>query len=234
MWKDIAERGRSQKIIWRMRISCCIPKATNTHTGCVILITFLLPHWLYERTATLGYAYIACLVLFFFFLLWTDKLSKSRSPCQISSTKYLNDADSPIKQKALWYKADTVSTSVRVLEVFGTQDAGQNHQQKLITVWIRKYFMARILENAEILMRYSNFRGLLPITKYAPDFLWSIPKQWPYKRFTLFHTIFNRFSILASMIPILYHMKIGLFSWYEQPQSLSFYRNFVSGQCYEQ
>jgi len=26
------ERSRSQMIIWRMRIACWIPKATNTHT----------------------------------------------------------------------------------------------------------------------------------------------------------------------------------------------------------
>jgi hypothetical protein len=87
MWKDIAERGRPQKIIWRMRTVCCMPKATNTHTGCVTLIDFLLPKWLNERPAMLRYKYTACLVMFFFFF-WKEKLSKSRFPCQISSTKY--------------------------------------------------------------------------------------------------------------------------------------------------
>jgi len=38
MWKNIVERGRPQMIIWRMRIACWIPKATNAHTGCVFLI----------------------------------------------------------------------------------------------------------------------------------------------------------------------------------------------------
>ena len=31
MWKNIVERGRPQMTIWRMRIACWIPKATNTH-----------------------------------------------------------------------------------------------------------------------------------------------------------------------------------------------------------
>jgi len=32
MWKNIVERGRAQMTIWRMRIACWIPKATNTHS----------------------------------------------------------------------------------------------------------------------------------------------------------------------------------------------------------
>jgi len=39
MWKNV-EQGRPQMTIWRMRIACWIPKATNTRTGCVILIVF--------------------------------------------------------------------------------------------------------------------------------------------------------------------------------------------------
>ena len=35
MWVNIVERGRPQMTIWRMRIACWIPKATNTHSGCV-------------------------------------------------------------------------------------------------------------------------------------------------------------------------------------------------------
>jgi hypothetical protein len=29
MWKNTVERGRPQLTIWRMRIACWIPKATN-------------------------------------------------------------------------------------------------------------------------------------------------------------------------------------------------------------
>jgi hypothetical protein len=42
MWKNIAEEGRPQMIKWHMRIACWIPKATNTHTGCVKLTAFQL------------------------------------------------------------------------------------------------------------------------------------------------------------------------------------------------
>jgi len=32
MWKNIVEPGRPQITVWRLRITCWIPKATNTHT----------------------------------------------------------------------------------------------------------------------------------------------------------------------------------------------------------
>jgi len=44
--------------IWRMRIACWIPKATNAHT----LYTFPLQQWLYEGTSMLHCTYIICLV----------------------------------------------------------------------------------------------------------------------------------------------------------------------------
>ena len=40
MWRNIIERGRPQMTIWRMPISCWIPKATNTHSEYVIFIAF--------------------------------------------------------------------------------------------------------------------------------------------------------------------------------------------------
>jgi len=48
MWNKVVELGRTHIKIWRMRIACWIPKATNTHSGCVILIAFPL----YERLST--------------------------------------------------------------------------------------------------------------------------------------------------------------------------------------
>jgi len=47
--------------IWRMRIACWIPKATNTHSQCVTLIDFPLQQWLHERAPMLRYTYIVCL-----------------------------------------------------------------------------------------------------------------------------------------------------------------------------
>jgi hypothetical protein len=40
MCKNIVERDRPQMTTWRTRIACWVPKATNTHTGCVMLLLF--------------------------------------------------------------------------------------------------------------------------------------------------------------------------------------------------
>ena len=40
MWKYSVEWSRPQMTIWRMPFECWIPKATNTYSGCVILIAF--------------------------------------------------------------------------------------------------------------------------------------------------------------------------------------------------
>ena len=62
VWKNGLERGRPQMTMWRMRIACLIPRAINTDTGCVILITFPLQQWLNERALMLRCAYIACIL----------------------------------------------------------------------------------------------------------------------------------------------------------------------------
>jgi len=48
--------------VWRVRIACWIPKATDTHLEYVILIVFQLQQWLHERASMLRYTYIACIV----------------------------------------------------------------------------------------------------------------------------------------------------------------------------
>jgi hypothetical protein len=63
MWKNVVEPDRSQMIIWRMRIACWIPKATNTQSEYVMLIACPLQQWLQERVSMLRYTFIACLVL---------------------------------------------------------------------------------------------------------------------------------------------------------------------------
>jgi len=63
MWKNIVQSDRPQMAVRRMRITCCIPKATNTHSECVILIAFPLQQWLHERASILRSTYIACLVV---------------------------------------------------------------------------------------------------------------------------------------------------------------------------
>jgi len=51
MWKNIVDRDRPQMTVWRMRIACWIPNATNTHTGCVTPIAFPLQQWLLHERA---------------------------------------------------------------------------------------------------------------------------------------------------------------------------------------
>jgi len=45
-----------------MRIACGIPKATNTHSEYVTIITFPLQQRLRQSASTLPYTYMACLV----------------------------------------------------------------------------------------------------------------------------------------------------------------------------
>jgi hypothetical protein len=40
MWKDMVEADRLQMTIWRMRFTCWVTKATDTHSEYVILIAF--------------------------------------------------------------------------------------------------------------------------------------------------------------------------------------------------
>ena len=63
MRKNMVERGRPQMTIWRMRIACWIRKATNTHSGCVILIVFPQQQRLHEPASVLRSTCFACLVI---------------------------------------------------------------------------------------------------------------------------------------------------------------------------
>jgi len=49
--------------IWRIRIAYCVPKATHTHSECVLLIAFTWQQWLDERASILRYSYITRLVV---------------------------------------------------------------------------------------------------------------------------------------------------------------------------
>jgi len=60
-WKNTVERSRSQMTVWCIRIACWVPKATKTHTGCVIPIAFPLQQWLNERALMLRILNAHCL-----------------------------------------------------------------------------------------------------------------------------------------------------------------------------
>ena len=53
--KNTVKPDRPRIILMSMRIACWKSKATNTHTGCVILITFPIQQWLHERASLLRY-----------------------------------------------------------------------------------------------------------------------------------------------------------------------------------
>jgi hypothetical protein len=59
MWKYFPELDKPPMTIWRMRIACWIPKATNTHSGYVILIAYPLQQWLEERSSIFT-LYVQC------------------------------------------------------------------------------------------------------------------------------------------------------------------------------
>jgi hypothetical protein len=63
IWKNIVEPERPQVATWRMRITCCISKSTNTHPEYVTLIAFSLQQYLHEHTSMLRCGTLS--VLFF-------------------------------------------------------------------------------------------------------------------------------------------------------------------------
>ena len=48
--------------IWRLRILCWIPRATNTHSDYVKLTAFPLQQWMHLSASILRFMYIVCLV----------------------------------------------------------------------------------------------------------------------------------------------------------------------------
>jgi len=58
MWKNIVERSRPHMTTWCMHIACCIPRATNIHSKCVILTAFPRQQWLHETASMLCCTYI--------------------------------------------------------------------------------------------------------------------------------------------------------------------------------
>jgi hypothetical protein len=59
MWKNINQSDRLKMIIWQMRITCWITKATNTHLEYVVFIVFLHQRRI-RLIVILCYNYIVC------------------------------------------------------------------------------------------------------------------------------------------------------------------------------
>ena len=59
-----ADQARDDNIMWRMSAARRLPKATNTHSECVIITAFILQQWLNERSSKSRYTYIVVLLVF--------------------------------------------------------------------------------------------------------------------------------------------------------------------------
>jgi len=62
VWENVVERGRTQMPIWSVRVACWMPRASDTHSGCVILIALVLQQWMHENAPILRHTCIANLV----------------------------------------------------------------------------------------------------------------------------------------------------------------------------
>ena len=60
---DRAGRATDDSTQRRMRISCWISKATDTHSEYVIFIAFPLQQWLHESASMVRDTFIVCLVI---------------------------------------------------------------------------------------------------------------------------------------------------------------------------
>ena len=66
LWDNVKKKSRAEQATdekRRMRIACWKAMTLNTHSSCVMLITFPLQHWFYERASMVRYTYIAFLVM---------------------------------------------------------------------------------------------------------------------------------------------------------------------------
>jgi hypothetical protein len=66
MWKYIVHLGRLQMTTWHKRIACWVPKAKNTHAGCVIHIALPLQQWLQERASLISHMHcLSCYIVLY-------------------------------------------------------------------------------------------------------------------------------------------------------------------------
>jgi hypothetical protein len=59
-----ATQATDGNIIRRMRFACWITKATDTHSECVIFITFPLQQWLRQRASIVRYGALRVLLIY--------------------------------------------------------------------------------------------------------------------------------------------------------------------------
>jgi hypothetical protein len=111
-----ARQATDNKITWRMRLACWIPKAKNTHSQYVTLIAFPWQQWLRERVSIL---YIPCLSCCFFWQLagYCPKTEQYRllpSYNQLIIPNYSpNSVDVPLLLLLTHFKTSFKSTKIK-------------------------------------------------------------------------------------------------------------------------
>jgi hypothetical protein len=96
IWTNCVGRGRLKVTIWRTRISRTIPKATNTHSQCVILFALSLRQMLHERASVLH------LYVFFLTTDWyIDQITSD--PCADMSSCDPQHMEAPLCATSLTY-----------------------------------------------------------------------------------------------------------------------------------
>ena len=129
MWKNIVERSRPQKTIWRMRIACWITEVINTGLEYMILIALPLHQWLHKHASILRYTYTACL----------DSLL-----CRSIETRWLFGT---YKQSLFPFSFTAFAVRLIVLCRFPMQWAETNYRVYLMHSFC-KYFCAAVSEEA--------------------------------------------------------------------------------------
>jgi hypothetical protein len=131
MWKNIVQPDRPQMTIWRMRIACWMPEATNTLSEYVNPTAFSMQEWCSERALLLHYMYIVLLFLWnnskmaFTSFLWTASLMVSLA-LAISAGNRTEDSwgneDKLLALCAMWRQLCTLATEwpLTVLTVLKT------------------------------------------------------------------------------------------------------------------
>jgi hypothetical protein len=127
MWKNILERGRPRMTVWRMHFACWIPKATNAHTGCVILFAFPLQQWLHERVSMLRYTYVACLVISEF----SKVRPKKNHNITIRQRKTIIPSEIPFERTDILYRLPNIQEGEIYIQNVPEQGAGNNRSKRM-------------------------------------------------------------------------------------------------------
>jgi hypothetical protein len=104
--------------LWRARIGCWAPKATNEHTEYAIHIAFPRQQWLHELASVLRYTCIVCFVYYYITLLYVYCRCLTLIPYSLQQHKTTSDTAQQKLLKSL-FTARSVRT-VRELNYYAS------------------------------------------------------------------------------------------------------------------